>query len=194
MSQNTVQFTAATMRLLNRLDHAPVALKVSLGRAVDLENQLTVSHIAQRYLSKRGPDTLGVVTNRLRSSLWAAKARVTGGVLLSAIGSNVSYAGVHEFGFDGPVKVRAFTRRNRALDVYRVVRVEAVLNEDGSISRRARKSRQLAAQGVQRVRAHTRHAHYAERAPIRRGIADRMPAYGVALEKATLDYLKGGAS
>lgn len=197
MSDTRIQFSARTLQRLARLAQAPAALPVRFARVMDYENQLTISHIQLRYLSFPkdfiGPvDGLRVRSNRLRSSLWAAKARVVGGALLSSIGTNVNYAGVHEYGYNGPVQVRAFTRVNKALDVYRTVTIGEFDLKTGRISRRKAK-RERVASGISRVRAHTRHVHYAERAPIRRGIADRVPAYTVALEQAALAYLSGGA-
>lgn len=198
MNPAPIQFSPRSHALLQRLSQAPAALRQRLAGAMDQENQFTISHIQVRYLSFPkdfiGPvDGLRVRSNRLRSSLWAAKARVAGGALLSSIGTKVNYAGVHEYGYDGPVQVRAFTRRNRALDVFRTVTIGEFDLQSGRISRRKAK-RERVAQGISRVRAHSRHVHYAERAPIRRGIADRVPAYTVALEQAALNYLSRGTS
>jgi hypothetical protein len=210
--QSTVQFSSKTIAHVQRLGRAQSGLRVQLLRAVDQEDQLTVSHIQQRYLSKRGPDTLGVVSNRLRGSLWASKARVIGGMIVASIGSNVVYLAPHEYGFDGPIQVRAFTRRDSRRNVYRVqVGTRAALFERLK-SWETRKAKRLApaqkifemktgrilegggklvAQGIVRVKAHTRHAHFAERAPLRRGIGDRTPALQLALERAAVAYLGG---
>lgn len=190
-----VQFTSKTLALLKRLDGVPQGFRVHLLRTVDLENQLTVGHIAKDYLSRRGPDTLGVVTNRLRSSLWASKARTSSGSIISSIGSNVAYLAPHEFGFDGPVRVRSFVRRVKALDQFRTVRITGEFDlATGEIIRRPRVKKQRITSGVQVVRAHTRHVHFAERAPVRRGIADRIGNYSTSLERATVAFLTGGQS
>lgn len=198
MKDASIQFSPTGLRVLQRLDRAPVELQARLMRVVDEQNQYTIAHVQLRFLSYPrdliGPvDGLRVRTNRLRGSLWAAKARLAGGHLLSSIGTNVNYAGVHEYGFDGQIQVRAFTRKAKALNHYRVLQLQPEIDmSTGRITRRARKKRELVASGIVRVKAHTRHAHYAERAPIRRGIADRIPAYGVALEGAAVAYLAGG--
>lgn len=194
-----IQFTGPTQQTLQRLGQAPQGLRAVLLRTMDEQNQITVGHIQLAYLSFPrdfiGPvNGLRVRTNRLRGSLWAAKARAAGVQLVSSIGTNVNYAGVHEYGFNGPVQVRAFTRKVKALNHYRVVQLQPEFDmQTGRITRRARKKRELVASGIVRVKAHTRHAHYAERAPIRRGIADRVPAYNVAIEGAAVAYLAGGA-
>jgi len=79
----------------------------ALARTMDRENQYTVALIQRANLSypRTGPsvpDGLRVQTNRLRSSIRASKARFAGAGLESSIGSNVSYAAVHEFGADVP--------------------------------------------------------------------------------------------
>lgn len=194
-----IQFTGPTQQTLHRLGQASQGLRASLLQTMDEQNQITVGHIKLTYLSFPrnfiGPiNGLRVRTNRLRGSMWAAKARIASGQLLSSIGTNVNYAGVHEYGFTGPVQVRAFTRKAKALNHYRVVQLQPEIDmTTGRITRRARKKRELVASGIVRVKAHTRHAHYAERAPIRRGIADRIPAYNVAIESAAVAHLSGGA-
>lgn len=192
--ETVIKISDRSARRLQQLADAPAKLGVRLLRVFDYENQITGGHIQQRYLSQRGPDTLGVVTNRLRSSIWASKARIVDGMLVASIGSNVAYLAPHEYGFDGPVQVRAFTRHAKALDQFRVVRLGAEFDPaTGRITRRARNRQQKVASGIVRVKAHTRHVHYAERAPLRRGIADRLAALQLAVETAAVNYL-GGAT
>jgi phage gpG-like protein len=194
MKDARIQFTPQALRVLQRLDRAPSELAPKLMRAMDEQNLYTVAHIQLRYLSKRGPDTLGVVTNRLRGSLWASPTRVVAGKLLASIGSNVAYAGVHEYGFVGTVQVAGYGRRNRALDVYREVRISAEFDPaTGRITRRPAKRRTRVASGFSQVRAHSRHVHFTERAPIRRGIADRLAAYTVTLEQTAIGAVGGGS-
>lgn len=69
-----------------------------MAAAMDVENQATIRHIAQNKLSRRGSTTLGVVTNRLRGSLRASRTSVGSSGIEGSIGTNVEYAGVHEFG------------------------------------------------------------------------------------------------
>jgi phage gpG-like protein len=136
----------------------------SLRTALDEENQMTVRHIAETKLSQRGPNTLGVVSNRLRGSLRATAVRVSGTALDSAIGTNVEYAGVHEYGFTGQVVVRAHRRKVRSRDV--------------------RRKRKVVAKGVAFVGSFVRWMSVPERAPIRTGIQERSEAYSEALGKA----------
>ena len=75
----------------------------ALQRAMDRQNTLTVSYIQRNNMSlpKDGPTSLSglrVRSNRLRSSLRASRATITGDGIQSAIGSNVEYAAILEFG------------------------------------------------------------------------------------------------
>lgn len=159
----TVQITLTpeAVRRLASFRAAPQRLLPVIARVLDRRNELTVGYIQRFKLSVRGPNTLGVRTNRLRSSVRPALAQISGDAVLSGIGSNVRYAGVHEFGYTGRVQVRAFTRRQVTNDIV------------GGQRRgfRAREKREkISASGVARVRAHTRQVRIPERAPIRRGI------------------------
>jgi len=130
----------------------------AVARAMDYQNDLTVSHIHERRMSQRGPDTLGVVTGRLRRSIRATRARVIGNAVQSSIGSNVRYMAPHEFGFDGIVNVAAYAKKE-----YRKM----------VIFGRRRKIR-LA---DKMVKAHKKHLRIRARAPIAMGIHDRTAVY-----------------
>jgi hypothetical protein len=157
---------------LDRL--SPVTLLPALAHVLDQENQLTVSHIQQHYLSfpKDGPTTLEglrCVSNRLRGSIRASAAVVTGAGVQSAIGSNVSYAAAHEFGaVIPPHKITA--RNGRALYFNiggKSICVHSVNHPGGVIPARA---------------------------PIQRGIADRLPSYRSSLSAAILNFARTGGS
>jgi len=90
-------------------------LAQEVAKELGKQAQLAVGHIVGRHLSgpRGGAHTLGVVTSRLRSSVRATTPVVNGTRIECSIGTNVSYAGVHEFGFNGTVSVRAHQRRLR---------------------------------------------------------------------------------
>ena len=159
------QLTPEAQRVVDRLRTMPERMGREVAAVMDRENELTVGHISARYLSRRGPRSLGVRTNRLRSSLRRNRARITGGLgVVSSIGSNVEYMGVHEFGFSGTVSVRSHTRRvTQAFGV------------------------PLSPPVSTNVRAHTRRMDIPERAPIRRGIRDRMDDYVRSISQAITD-------
>ncbi len=117
-AQIQVRLTEDAKFALERMTDAAGMMKAA-GRAMDLQNQLTVSHIQQEYLSfpKSGPTVangLRVQSNRLRGSIRAVKAVVSGSGadvgLVSAIGSNVKYAAIHEFG--GTTRPHLITAKN----------------------------------------------------------------------------------
>lgn len=62
----------------------------------------------------------------------------------AAVGTNMIYGNVHQFGFDGDVNVRAHARRVRGRDVW------------GQGEGRGRRKQRLVASGVGFVRAHSR--------------------------------------
>lgn len=93
-----IELSPEAEETLRALQAMPEAMLKNIAESMDLQNQLTISHIQATKLSQRGPTTLGVRTNRLRSSIRATDAGVLGQSVHSAIGSNVAYAAIHEFG------------------------------------------------------------------------------------------------
>jgi phage gpG-like protein len=83
-----------------------------VARGIHDANQLAVAHISMRKLSSKGPTTLAVQSDRLRSSVRSTEPQIVGTSVLSSLGSNVKYAGVHEYG-TGPYTIRA--RNGKAL-------------------------------------------------------------------------------
>lgn len=171
-----IVLTPRAQQLLAAAPAWPLALKPAIVAAMDRQNELTTGYIQRTKLSVPGSRTLGVRTNRLRLSARPSKAVVSGDGILSAIGSNVKYAGVHEFGFDGTVKVRAFTRRQVSNDVVR---------GQGRRGFRAReRGERVTASGFARVKAHTRRMRFPARAMFRSGIEERLPNYSRAISGA----------
>jgi phage gpG-like protein len=153
----------------------------ALCRAIDLENQLTIGWAQARHLSRRGPTTLGVVTNRLRPSLNATPAVAVDGQIVSTIGSNVRYAGVHEFGFVGTVQVKAHTRK---VHTYAGgAKLVSHLTKAGKI---VKKKAKILSSGVQSVRAHPMKMNVKERSFVRSSLTERESDYGAALSAAVI--------
>lgn len=96
--------------IIRQLTELPARMAAQIARAMDKENQITVGQIQSEELSGPRPGKLGVVTNRLRGSIRAIKAAVDGNTIDSSIGTNVSYAGIHERGLNASVKVKAHSR------------------------------------------------------------------------------------
>ena len=172
---NLPQVTAALSRL-------PAEMQQRLRSALDKQTQLAIGHITQRYMRRRGPDTLGVVTSRLRNSLRATPAQMEGNTVVATIGTNVSYAAVHEFGYSGTEQVRAHTRR-----IGKVKGKKSgaeVAKFQGNAFGRPRRTSRKGESNTVNVRAHSRKVNIPARAPIRKGLEDRSGAIASALQSA----------
>lgn len=112
MSKFTIKLTSNAAELGRELGQFRGLALQQMASAMDLENQGTIRHIAQNKLSRRGAKTLGVVTNRLRGSLRAARTSVSSSGIEGAIGTNVEYAGVHEYGATIKAKNKPYLRFN----------------------------------------------------------------------------------
>ncbi len=84
--------------IARQLREFPADMARGVAAAMDSQNQLAIGHITSRKLSSRGPTTLGVVTGRLRGSIRATRASAGTSGVESSIGTNVKYAGAHEYG------------------------------------------------------------------------------------------------
>ena len=166
---------------LAALKSIPAKVQTAMVKTMDEQNQYAVGDTQRRWMSRRGPNTLGVVTNRLRSSVRATPATAQGTTITSAIGSNVVYAGVHEFGFLGVVQVRPHPRKKMSRGGSRLT-----LDKDGHIVRRNRRRKVL---GTGQVKGHARRMNIPARAPIRHGIEGRSTRYGQALSAAIKQVL-----
>ena len=108
-----IEISGDALALLPRLKD-DAGLGRAIAREMDFQNQLTVAQIQRGHLS--GPTTDSSLSvgkkygNRLRGSVRASKAFPTATGVESSIGSNVIYAAVHEFGFEGDVQVRPHLR------------------------------------------------------------------------------------
>lgn len=169
MIEVTPHLSAEAADVVRDLQRMPATMGPAVARAMDRENELTLGHISERYLSRRGPQSLGVRTNRLRSSLRRTRAQISGDLgVASSIGSNVEYLGPHEFGFKGAVNVRSHQRRMTQLF-----------------------GQPLAQAVTVNVRAHKRQVSIRKRAPIRRGITDRMDHYVRSISTAVVEAAEG---
>ena len=166
----TVQISSNAQEVVRRLQQLPAAMLQAIARTLDLQNELTVGHVQATKLRMRGPDTLGVVSHRLWESVRPSAAVINGQAIESAIGSNVRYAGVHEFGFTGTEQVRAYTRR--------------VTSAFG---------RKLKSATTASVGSHSRKANVRARRWLSRGIEERMPAYGKAISAAIVGAWEGSS-
>ncbi|MEN6533035.1 MAG: hypothetical protein ABFD89_05190 [Bryobacteraceae bacterium] len=180
MAATRIELTPEAIALLQKMSRMQDIAVGAIAQALDEQNALTVSHIQRAYLSfPKGsapvPIGLRVQSNRLRESVNAAPATQVGLRVNSGIGSNVVYARVHEFGGDvqhaprtGWVRLRTTTggallgqKANARLAVF------------------AKKSHKQVRFVQYKSQGYT--VHMPERAPIRRGIVDRLKNYGRAV-------------
>jgi hypothetical protein len=185
----------------------PSVIIPAVCAVLDQQNELTTGYIQEHMLSgpgKKDLTTLAVQTGLLRRSAHPVKAKNYGGVILSGIGSNVVYAGAHEFGFNGTVNVKAHTRRNSMADTFdfqgqavnRVTALRAGIlsrkqasqaaQDSGKYAFRSRKAKQLATGGTITVKAHSMHMNLPARRCFERGIEARIAEYGPALSAAII--------
>ena len=101
----TLSLSQSAQELLSSFSEMPQRITLAMAAAMNDENTITVGYIQSRKLSQRGSNTLAVRSNRLRGSVRATLPVVSGTSISSSIGTNVKYAGVHEFG-TGPFTIR----------------------------------------------------------------------------------------
>lgn len=141
--------------IARQLREFPQEMARGVAAAMDSQNQLSIGHITARKLSSRGPSTLGVVTGRLRGSVRATKASASASGVESSIGTNVKYAGAHEYG-SKPHVIRPRSRKFLRFSGRNGVVFARFVNHPGTPAR----------------------------APIGTGIAERRDNYSQALSKA----------
>lgn len=137
----------------------PDVMLSAVRRGMSRAGQLVAGQIIRTRLTGKGPfaisaHQLGVRSGRLRKSVRSTPAEVSGNEVAVKIGSAVRYAAAHEFGFTGPVKVKAHQRTvKKAFGV------------------------KLKSPVTGPVKAHQRKVTIPERAPIRTGIQENLPIF-----------------
>jgi phage gpG-like protein len=178
-----IELTQQAKDVLAGLQNLPALIAASIALAMDEQNELTIGHIQQAHLTGRGPfpvaeHKLGVRTNRLRGSVRASAATVAGNKVDSAIGSNVIYAAIHEFGgrIHHPareVKVRLHTDARGNL-------VRQLGNSN--LARFAKSTHKRFKEITSQGKAYD--VDMPERAPFRTGIDECAPHYGKSISAA----------
>lgn len=137
----------------------PDVMISSIRRGMSRAAQLVAGQVTRTRLTGQGPfpiaaHQLGVRSGRLRKSLRATPAEVSGSSVTVKIGTAVRYAAAHEFGFKGKVAVKPHQRTiKKAFGV------------------------KLKAPSTHGVKAHQRTVSIPERAPIRTGIEENLPTF-----------------
>lgn len=185
--QLKIELTKEAQETLRAVQTLPEHILEGIAAAMDDQNQQTISHEQQNYLNfpkDEPPVAIGLrhMSGRLIHSVTASKAKVIGQAVQSSIGSNVVYAAVHEFGYEGEQQVSAHARHVASRDVYQI----------GERVPGKRAKRTLVQKGEVGVRAHTRHVNIPARAPIQHAIEDRADDYSRAISEAIGKVWEGG--
>lgn len=155
----------------------------AICKGMDTANQRAMANITKKHLTGEGPfppdqHRLGVDTNLLRGSIWVAAATASGTRVDSAIGTNVKYAGIHEFG--GTIKHKARTGTSRLLTDKTGNLLRQAANANLAVFARTKKKVRKMDGSFKEV-SYTAEAHdvtMPERAPFRTGIQEVLPEYG----------------
>ena len=186
-----ISLSSNAVEVLRQVQGFPSRLGQGIARALDRQNQQTIGHSQAAYLTGPRPSRLGVRTNRLRASLTASQAVVEGGTVSSTIGTNVQYAGVHEFGFDGQVTVRSHSR-----NIFRTHRTGGGSVFDSRTGKvRKQKARAISLlSGQATVRSHSRRMIMPRRPFLQPAVHDSELAYSQAVSRAIEKAWNGGGS
>lgn len=178
----SIPITTNAEAALAQMQNLAPQLLAAVARTMDDENLLTIGHINAQRMTGKGPfpvseHKLGVRTGNLRRSLRASKTRLVGDSLVSTIGSNIVYAGIHEFG--GVIKhpPRAGSVRLRTNQQGALLRQKNNPSLAVFAGRRHKSAKEVA------FTAGAHEVTMPARAPIATGIEDRRAAYGEAVSK-----------
>lgn len=141
--------------LIAKFDALPDKVRDRLTRAVTEQGFALQRYVQEGKLSGQ---VLHVRSGVLRTSINLQVRQLSQSVE-GSVGTNVVYAAVHEYGFDGDVTVRPYTRQ-----------VTQVFGNPWS--------------GTAEVREHIRHMHMPERSFLRSALADMTQEIGEALAAA----------
>lgn len=174
-----IKLSGDALAILPRITDKPGLFR-AIAREIDLQNEFTIAHIQSKKLSgPTSPTTLSVRTGLLRRSIRRTNAVVTATGAQGSIGSNVAYAGVHEFGFQGSVQVPEHERKI-------VVGTATAFTKSG-------KKKKIIVGGKTTVSAHSRQMNFPARRFIFSSLEERAHAYSAGLGGAIMRFWKGGA-
>lgn len=170
-------------------EQAPYKIPFAIARGMDKSLPIVAGNIQANRLTGIGPfpieeHKLGEVTTHLRASVRWTEAKIEGETVTGSIGSNVRYAAVHEFGFEGDVEVKPFFRKNRKFAF--VAKIERVSKKTG----RSYKTAVRGPEGQSQVKQHTRHMRIPARAPFGYGIEDNTQLITDAMSAELLDTFR----
>ena len=171
-----ISFDEASAQRIQAAKEKPKQLLAAIVRGQTKGTAFIHGAITKERLTGQGPfpvdqHRLGVKSGLMRKSLRWTKAESNGNTVTSAIGTNVRYAGAHEFGFSGNVQVKAHTRVH-----YTEKTAKGTKSISGKSALRVSRKGGKRALNIDfksgQVRAHTRKVNILERAPIRTGVRE----------------------
>jgi phage gpG-like protein len=183
--QLDVSLTREGAEAIARFSAFPARLLPTLARGLDTGLELALARTTATRFVGKGPfpvadKRLGIVTRRLSTSLRRSAAVISGDTISARIGTNVKYFGIHEFGFNGTVAVRAHAR-------VRVYAAEPTRNARGRL---VKNTREVSGQ----VRAHQRRVNVTAREPLKTGLSENAGLIGRSISAAlTREISSGGA-
>lgn len=186
---NTIQieFTQGSQDTLRRFTVMPSQIVGAMTRGMDKGAMLTIGDIQARRLTGLGPfpeaeGRLGVKSGRLRQSLRATPTVPDGSGLSLTIGTNVKYAGLHEFGAE-------FTKTSKPGKVRLAVDKHGRLIKRGNLATFAT-VRNLSAHTVAFKGGRTFTVRIPARAPIGHGVADNAATFTREVDNAIKSAIK----
>ena len=165
----------------------------AIGTEMQRQSLLTIGRASEKRMNfpGDGPTTLDGLRHRTGHLLRSLRATTTvsGDEVRAAIGSNLKYFGIHEFGFTGTQNVKAYTRKGPArvrLGTGGVVNLLAatklgLVKKGGTIKKGVGI---LIGGGLINVKAHERKANFPARMMIQKTIAERQQEVETAISNA----------
>ena len=169
---------------------APARMLAAVAGAMDLATQQTAADIQEERLSGEGPfppseGRLGVRSGRLRQSVRTTPATIEGTQVTTALGTNVVYAAIHEFG-------GTITRTTKPGKVRLRTDAGGNLLKRGNLATFARASHKRARE-VGYAGGKTLTITMPARAPFGHGVADHQALFRLAIGRALTEAIGGGA-
>jgi phage gpG-like protein len=186
-----IELTQSAQKILANLQALPANMALAIAAGMDEANQFALANIVSKRLSGKGPydvaeQRLGERSHTLIKSARTSPAVVNGNQVISAIGSNVKYAGLHEFG--GRVHHPARTVKTRLRTDAR----GALVRQLGTLAIFAKKTHKRAKEVISQGKAYD--VQIPARAPFRAGIAESAGDYRKSISKQIVAVWNAGGA
>jgi len=188
MSAIKIELAPAAQKVMGKLATMPARMGETVAAAMSLENQYTLANIVEKHLTGQGPypvdrHRLGERSHQLRGSARTTEPVIEGNQVTSSIGSQVIYAGIHEFGGVIHHAARQVTVR------LRTDRQGNLIRQPGHehLAMFARTSHKRAKEVKSQAPAYD--VQMPARAPFMTGIQERSAEYGKSISAAIINAL-----